>query len=89
MFIKQLLVAEKEICVLSLLQQQALLCRSNLMNLNTLPLKHVKMCNIASEDLQEVYLAAKNVLLASHCLFEIAIVAACQSHQNYALQQQC
>ena len=51
MSVKQLLEAEKKICVLSLLQQQALLCGSNLINLDTLPLKDVEMCNVASEDL--------------------------------------
>ena len=51
MSVKQLFETEKKIRVLSLLQQQALLCGSNLINLDTLPLKHVEMCNVASEDL--------------------------------------
>ena len=45
MSVKQLLEAEKKICVLFLL------CGSSLLNLDTLPLKHVEKCNVASEDL--------------------------------------
>ena len=45
MSIKQLLEAEKKIRVFSLF------CSSNLMNLDILPLKHVDMCNVASENL--------------------------------------
>ena len=109
MSVKQLVETEKKICLLSLLQQQALLCGLNLINLDILSLRHLEICNVASEDLLwlvEVFSnapadelsstdanmsyfvsgyvgksvqAAKNVFLASHCLFQDIILRHCMN----------